>query len=209
MDHTHIVEGTHEIVASGVEITSKVDLGDSTINLYAQGCGVGTGTGNIELNANGKVAAYAGEATFQLACSVDGISSAILDGGPLGSVVLANSLPVGTAQTIELSAMSQSIEISNGNVPGATQLIKLDAESQSIEISAGGLPVSPTIKMSPMGIKLSAGPTSFIEITPEGVTISGLMVSVKGEAQTEISGAMVNLEAEGIAAIKGALVQIQ
>ncbi len=209
MDHTHVVGGTYGAVAGNIYFTSKVDLGDSTIGLYAKGTGPGTGTGSIELNANGQVVASAGSASFQLTTNLAGESTAMLDGGPLGVVTLANALPIGNAQTVQLDSLLNSIQICNGNVKGAKQTIVLDGLTQSIELSAGGLPVSPTIQMSPTGIKLSMGPANYIEIGAKGITISGLIVDVTAAGQATLEGAMVNVQAKAVTAIKGALVQIQ
>jgi len=209
MDKTHIVAGSHETVAGNILFTSKVDLGESTISLYSQGCGPATGTGNIELLSTGKVTAQAGEAVMQLSTDVTGQSTVLLDGGPMGSVTIANALPIGNAQSIKMDTLSSSIEISNGNIPGATQVITMDGLSQSIELSAGGLPISPTIQMSPMGIKLSVGPTSSIEITPVGILISGEIIQLNGTAVTSIQGALVDIEASVETGVKGALVMIQ
>lgn len=208
MDNKQILAGDHQTVAANIAFTSMVDLGDSTISMYSQGCGPATGTGNIELSANGKVTAQAGAAMFQLTTSLAGQSTAVLDGGPVGSVVIANGLPVGNAQTIELDSKMQSLEISNGNVPGAMQSITMDGLTQSLEMSAGGLPISPTISMTPTGIKLSMGPVNYIEIGPEGVTISGLQVAVKGQVQTDIEGLSVNVKAMGIAKVQAGMVMI-
>jgi hypothetical protein len=209
MDRTHIMAGKHQVVASDIEFSTSVDLGDSTIGLRASGSGIGTGTGTIELIANGQVAAQAGEASFQISSGMDGQSSVSLDGGTLGNVQISNGPPVEAAQTIELSTEEDAIQISNGNVPGTMQTIQLSGLSQSIELNAGGLPVSPMISMSPTGIRLSVGPESFIEISAEGITLSGPIISIESLAETSIQGMAVSVEAELEATIEGALVMIQ
>ena len=108
-----------------------------------------------------------------------------------------------------MNAVTSSIEITNGNVPGAMQSIKMCGITQSIDISAGGLPISPTISLSPMGINLSFGPANSIDIGPAGVSINGILVDIKGVAQTSVGGALVNVEADAIAAVKGGIVMVQ
>ena len=208
-DFNHVVAGSYDVVASDVEITSKVDRGETLVSISSNGSLETDYTGNMDLSASGTLIASGGLASLQLSTDSTGQSSVMIDGGADGSVTLANALPIGTAQTVKMDATTSSIEITNGNVPGTMQSIKMCGETKSIEISAGGLPESPTISMSPTGIKLSFGPTNSIEIGPEGVSINGIGVDIKAEAQTNVGGPLVNVQADGIATVKGAIVQIQ
>lgn len=208
MDQTKVIAGSSEIVAAQISLTSKVDLGDAAITLDAQGMGPQTGTGMIELNSNGTIVGKAGDASITIATDIMAESCVQIDGGLLGTVSLANGVPVGFAQTIEMEAKTESINISNGNVPGAMQSITMCGLNQSIEISAGGLPISPMIQMSPLGIKLSCGPTSSVEITPAGVSIQGLLVSIEGEAGASVKAPMVAVSGDAVTQIEGAIVLV-
>lgn len=209
MDRTEVIAGSYETLAANMQFRTKADLGDSLIGMYASGCGPMTGTGTVEMVANGQIRAQAGGACFSVTTDITGQSSAYLDGGNLGVVTLACGLPIGNSQTMKLDSLMGAIEISNGNIPGATQKINLDAKTQSIELNAGGLPISPKIEMSPAGIKLSVGPMNSIEITAAGVKIQGLMVGVTGDVSTQVSGGMLSLQGEIEAAVKAPLVMIQ
>lgn len=209
MSDTKIYGESHESIAPDYSITAKTDLGESSISLNSQGCGPMTGTGTIEISANGSVLSQAGNAIVQLSTSITEQSSVVVDGGLLGNVTIANSAPVGTAQTIELDGKLGSIEISNGNIPGAFQTMKMESTTQSIELSVGGLPFSPTINLSPTGITLSCGPANSITIGPAGINIKGLVVEAKGETLTTVGGSIVNIKADGLASVGGTMVKIQ
>ena len=208
-DFNHVTAGTYGIVASDVEITSTVDSGETLVSISSNGSLETDYTGKMALSASGTFVASGGLASLLLSTNLEGQSSVMIDGGADGRVTLANALPARTAQTVKMDAATKSIEITNGNVPSEIQSITMCGETKSIEISAGGLPESPTISMSPTGIKLSFGPTNSIEIGPEGVSINGIGVDIKAEAQTNVGGPLVNVQADGIATVKGAIVQIQ
>lgn len=208
MHISQIIAGSCETIAADISLSSQVDLGESSITLNSNGMGPLTATGMVEISSNGSIVNKAGNAIVQLGTNIANESSVLLDGGLLGNVTIANGAPAGNSQTVEMNSLTQSIDISNGNIPGAMQAITMCGLNQSIEINAGGLPISPTILMSPMGIKLSCGPANFIEITPAGVTISGLLVDVKAVAQANVEGALVSIKSEAITSVQGAIVTV-
>jgi type VI secretion system secreted protein VgrG len=64
------------------------------------------------------------------------------------------------------------------------------------------------IKLNSMqGITLQCGANS-IQVTPTGVTISAMQVSISGEVQTEISGAMTTVSGDAMTQISGAITMI-
>ncbi|MFK7768203.1 MAG: hypothetical protein AB8B55_13345 [Mariniblastus sp.] len=207
MRNETIAAGNVGTVASNISLKSIADMGTTMIDISSMGSLLPC-TGNMSISATGTVLANAGPAMVQLSNNVAQQSSVFLNGGATGKVTIANALPVGTAQKIQMDSMTTSIDIANGNVPGAMQSISMCGATQSVEISAGGLPISPSIQMSPLGIKLSCGPTNFIEINPEGVSISGILVDVEALAQANVKGALVNVEAQAVCAVKGLLVQV-
>ena len=107
-----------------------------------------------------------------------------MDAGPSGKAVISSGSPV---------------------VP---QTVTLDGESASIKIVNGALPVCPTIELTAESIRLSVGPTSFIEITAEGVTIEGLTLNLNGTVEANLSGAMANVKGEAMTGVTGGLITI-
>ena len=59
-----------------------------------------------------------------------------------------------------------------------------------------------SITESTQGIELRVGP-SRISIEPTGITIEGLVVKVRGHAQTEVNGLMTQVGADGVLEVKG------
>lgn len=171
--------GNLKICASDIGILSKSGDSDAKISLISNGS---SNDGNINITSNGGAQMAAGDATLSVNSQGDG--SATLDAGPSGTAI-----------------------VSAGN-PAVPQIITLDGGSALIKIVNGALPICPMIEMTPESIKLSAGPTSSIEISPEGVTIQGLMVSVKGTAETSVEGAMVSVKGSGMTTVAGGIIMI-
>ncbi len=57
------------------------------------------------------------------------------------------------------------------------------------------------------GITLKCGPSS-VQITPEGITMSGLMVQITGQLSTQLSGAMTQVSGSAMTEISGGIVMI-
>ena len=57
------------------------------------------------------------------------------------------------------------------------------------------------------GIELKVGPNS-IKIDMTGVTISGMMVSISGQVQTQVSGLMTQVSGSAMTQISGAITMI-
>jgi type VI secretion system secreted protein VgrG len=57
------------------------------------------------------------------------------------------------------------------------------------------------------GIKLKCG-DSVVEITPQGVKINGLTITVTGTTKAETKAPVVQITADGMAALKGGVVNI-
>ena len=205
MKHTKIVAGVSDTLATDIKLTSRVDDGESSIVLNSAGMGPSTGTGTIQVSANGCINSQAGNARVQLSTNDDEQSEVLIDGGLTGTVTIANSAPEGKSQEIKLDSSLSSIEISNGDNPETSQSIQMDGVSQSIQLSAG----KATIKMEPTGITMSFGPSNSITIGPEGVSIQGLLVEVKGETEATIGGPMVTVKSDATTTVGGAIVMIQ
>ena len=91
-------------------------------------------------------------------------------------------------RTVTLKAGNDSLTVSRGN--------------QTTKVSAGTI-----LLEAGKGITLKCG-LNKIEITPQGITVSGVKVMVKGEASTDVKGAMVNVNGSATVTVKGAIVKI-
>lgn len=195
------VQGNYSINATGVNLTSKKASGPSVVNINSHSS---NGNGVVNIGANSQVDLAAGPARVALSAEDEVI---LLSGGSSGTVSAVCGDP-SFRQSVEISNSSKSTVIQNGKIPGMAQSIKMDGESAELAISNGELPVSPTITMSATSIILAVGPTSSIEISAEGITISGLNVSVEGTVSTQVKGAMVQVSGDATAEVKAAMVMI-
>ena len=65
------------------------------------------------------------------------------------------------------------------------------------------------MQITPQGIKLSVADLNSVELTPSETDVSGLMVKVNGQIQTDIQGGVqTNIQAGAILQEKGALTMI-
>lgn len=108
--------------------------------------------------------------------------------------------------TLAIAAGNRSVTLDQGNDSlklGAGNLeITLDTGNASLKCSTGKITLDATA-----GITLQCG-SNKIEITPQGITVQGMMVAVKGETKTDIEGLMVNVKASAVAQVNGAMVKI-
>jgi type VI secretion system secreted protein VgrG len=91
-------------------------------------------------------------------------------------------------RSVTIQTGNDSLTISTGN-----HSVTLDAGSSSIEAM--------------QGITLKCGPNS-IQITPSGITISGLQVQITGQTQAQIQGLMCQISADAMLQMKGAITMI-
>ena len=57
------------------------------------------------------------------------------------------------------------------------------------------------------GITLKCGENS-VQISPTGITINGMMVSVQGQVQTQIQGTMTQVSGDAMLQLKGGITMI-
>lgn len=198
MDNSVYMMGEHAVSCADFSVRAEVgEASDSThLPLTARVNLTAQGPsddGCVNLRANGRVAARVGQS------SIDVLSEGVVvDAGDLGNIGLRS-----------------------GTAP-AMQFVDLEGNGGNIVLGNGQLPVSPKIEITPDSIELSVGPNK-ITIGPTGVSISGVEVSVDGEATASVSapavtingqleaalkGAMATVEGSGTAAVKGAMVMI-
>jgi hypothetical protein len=177
--HGAFFSNSYNLSAADIGISSQNKSGAARLSICADGS---SNNGDLNIRANGGARMASGNAAVVV--SADGAGSASLDAGPTGTAML-----------------------SAGN-PAVPQTITLDGESASIKILNGVLDVCPCIELTPTSIKLSVGPTSSIEITPEGVSIKGLNVDLAAIAKANLSGALVDVSGTGMTSVAGGLIKI-
>jgi type VI secretion system secreted protein VgrG len=91
-------------------------------------------------------------------------------------------------RTTTIKQGNDELEISQGN--------------QTVKASSGQITVE-----AMQGIKLKCG-DSVVEITPQGVKINGLTITVTGTTKAETKAPVVQITADGLAALKGGVVNI-
>jgi type VI secretion system secreted protein VgrG len=107
---------------------------------------------------------------------------------------------------IDLGQGDMSTSLTRGNVS-----TKLDMGNYELEASMGNVSIKTDLGQVTIealqGIELKVGPNS-IKIDMSGVTISGLMVSVSGQVQTQVSGLMTQVSGSAMTQISGAITMI-
>ncbi len=109
-------------------------------------------------------------------------------------------------RTVTLTQGNDALKLGSGNLS-----IALQGGSMSVDLKAGNLTqkcAAGAVTIEALqGITLKCG-GSTIEVTPQGVTIKGPMVTVQANAKAEVSGLMVDVKGSGITQINGGLVKI-
>jgi len=80
--------------------------------------------------------------------------------------------------------------------------LKVSKGNQTVKADAGQITIE-----AMKGIKLKCG-SNVIEITPQGVKINGLAITVEGSAKVETKAPVVQISADGMATLKGGVVNI-
>ncbi len=130
--------------------------------------------------------------------------------GGLGVRVTAGpapGLPAGGSTTngVEIAVGElQNVTITRGLLGAVDQ--KIELTPAGITVDAGSMPV--TIEsLAEITLKVAGG-LAKISITPEGVQIEGLSVSLSGVIEAEVKALMAKLTAEGVGQISGPLTMI-
>lgn len=101
---------------------------------------------------------------------------------------------------------NRSTTISEGNdeltVSKGNQTLTISQGNQTVKAAAGQITVE-----AMQGITLKCGDNT-VEITPQGVKINGLTITVTGTAKAETKAPIVNITGDGMAALKGGIVNI-
>jgi type VI secretion system secreted protein VgrG len=168
-----------------------------------------------------------GEAELKLDAKIDEAGD-IAQGGPemAGDALLVEKDRYTRVAQKELHDVESGhlLRVRNGNqellIDSGNQATTLKNGNQKIELKNGKLEVEVTggdrmvkvktgkiVEEALGGIELKVGQNS-IQITPGGITIKGLNVSVEANIQAEVKGLVSNFTATGPAQVKGAVVMI-
>jgi type VI secretion system secreted protein VgrG len=109
----------------------------------------------------------------------------------------AQSITVKNGRRTTISAAGDSLTVNNGGISITAQQSDI-----AVEASAGNITVTAL-----NSIKLVVGGNS-IEINAEGVTISAMKISVKGQAMVQVQAPMTQVNGDGMLTLKGGLVQV-
>jgi hypothetical protein len=181
-DQTHSFDGNYSIMANQVSLLSRPPMPPAIPGPYV-----------ISILAAGMC--------MDGIVDVRGSQGVRISAGPPPALATNSSSTQGV--DIEISDLGK-FKLQRGLIPPATQTI--EAAVDGIKINGGSGKV--TIE-SLTEITLSvAGGTSKIKLGPEGVTIEGMMVSVKGQIQTQIQGVMVQVKGDGMTQISGGITMI-
>ena len=99
--------------------------------------------------------------------------------------------------TLTITQGNRSTTLSTGN-----DSLTLNAGNHTTKASTGTITLEAT-----QGITLKCGGNT-IEITPQGISINGMQVSIQGTAKGEIKAPILNVSGDGMLTLKGGMVQI-
>jgi hypothetical protein len=179
--HSHDVDGLYSIVGNQVEIYSGPPLPPGI-----------PGPSIIRLNAMGM-----------------GIDGQVLVRGTKGVRVVAGPpplLPTSSDSTDGVEIMVGELgkfTLQRGLLP-VDQKMEMTQSAITIDAGAGKVTIQSLTE-----ITLSvAGGVSKIKLGPDGITIEGLMVTVKGDVQTQIQGTMTQVKGDAMTQISGGITMI-
>jgi type VI secretion system secreted protein VgrG len=91
-------------------------------------------------------------------------------------------------RTVTLTMGNDSLTLNQGNQTTKASTGKITLEAmQAITLKCGG---------------------STVELTPGGITMKGVTLSIEGSAKTDVKGPIVNVAGDGMAILKGGMVKI-
>jgi type VI secretion system secreted protein VgrG len=117
--------------------------------------------------------------------------------------------------TLTVTDGNHSVTVSQGNhsvtVSQGNQSVKVAMGNQTTEVSMGNITVKAgmgSISTQAMqSIELVVGQNS-IKIDPTGITISGMMINIQGQVQTQIQGTMTQVSGDAMLQLKGGIVMV-
>ncbi|MGO4835856.1 type VI secretion system Vgr family protein, partial [Rhizobiaceae sp. 2RAB30] len=98
---------------------------------------------------------------------------------------------------LTLDAGNRTTKLTQGN-----DTLTLDAGNLTAKASAGTVTIE-----AARGITLKCGQNT-VEVTPQGITINGMKVTVQGTAKSEIKAPIVDVSGDGMVKVAGGMVKI-
>ena len=109
-------------------------------------------------------------------------------------------------QTVEIDLGNQTTTLKTGN-----HSLSLSTGNSAVEAKLGNISIKADVGSITIealqGVTLKCGANS-VALSPEGVTIKGMMVSVEGQMMTTVKGLMVETQGEAMLTLKGAITMI-
>ncbi|MCA9062711.1 MAG: type VI secretion system tip protein VgrG [Planctomycetaceae bacterium] len=169
------------------------DKGDQEVDIYNDqklkvGIGSSAGSQTVDIFKDRTVTLKTGNDTLTLE---KGNMSVVLKMGNSETTLDMGSetrtLKMGNAETtLDMGNLTTTLKMGN-------QVTKLNLGKSTTEAM--------------QAIELKVGPSS-IKIDPSGITLSGVMIKVQGQAMTEVSGAMTKVAGSGMVQIQGGITMI-
>ncbi len=118
-------------------------------------------------------------------------------------------------EQLTVSQGNRSVEVTTGNdatvVKTGNQTIEIDTGNQSTEAKLGNITIKADVGSITLqalqGITLKCGENT-VTLSPEGVSIKGLMVTVEGQTMTTVKGLMTETQGEAMLTLKGGITMI-
>jgi len=114
--------------------------------------------------------------------------SITINGGRTESVTKKESITVGQGRSVTVSQGGDALTVSVGDL--------------TIQVSSGGISMQAMSK-----IELTVGGNS-VKIDPSGVTVTGTMVKVQGQAMVQVQGPMIQTSADAMLMLKGGITMV-
>jgi type VI secretion system secreted protein VgrG len=114
--------------------------------------------------------------------------SITINGGRTETVGKKESITVGQGRSVTISQGNDALTVSMGDL--------------TIQVSVGGISMQALSK-----IELTVGGNS-VKIDPSGVTVTGTLVKVQGQAMVQVQGPMIQTSADAMLMLKGAITMV-
>jgi type VI secretion system secreted protein VgrG len=163
-------------------------------------------------------------AQYDFNTTVEHDQSLTVDNNRMKTVKVDETVKIGGNQTvtvdksrkIEITKGDDSLEVKMGKKSTVVKMGDITTEASlgnitttaklgnmTIEATVGGIKISAL-----QSIELSCGPTTSIKLTPQGVEIKGMMVSMEGTIKSDVKGLMTTISGTAMAKLGGAITMI-
>ncbi len=112
----------------------------------------------------------------------------------------------GGDRAVDITSGNDTLKLGGGNrtttLASGDDTLTLNAGNQTTKAAAGKITLEAL-----QGITLKCG-SNTIEVAPQGITINGLTITIKADANADVKAPIVNVAADGMAIVKGGIVKI-